>query len=115
MKKLLSSHDFPPTAISARATQPTVRFFFTRLLLLPFLGLSVMGLNATELPVVPASEAGLNKAKLAEVDKFMERSVADKKIAGGIVMVSRNGQIGFFHTYGQMDLEARKPMRPDTI
>jgi CubicO group peptidase (beta-lactamase class C family) len=45
----------------------------------------------------------------------MERAVADQKIAGGIVMVSHNGKIGFFHTYGQMDREAKKPMSPDTI
>src|SRR6185295_17664706 len=37
------------------------------------------------------------------------------KIAGGIVIVSHNGKIGFFHTYGQMDREAKKPMIPDTI
>ena len=45
----------------------------------------------------------------------MERQVADKKIAGGIVIVSHDGKIGFFHAYGQMDLEAKKPMQPDTI
>ena len=45
----------------------------------------------------------------------MERQVADKKIAGGIVIVSHDGKIGFFHAYGQMDLEAKQPMRLDTI
>ena len=72
-------------------------------------------LAAGEIPVVPAAEAGLSATKLAEVDKFMERQVADKKIAGGIVIVSHDGKIGFFHAYGQMDLEAKKPMRLDTI
>ncbi|MGA2747985.1 MAG: serine hydrolase domain-containing protein [Verrucomicrobiota bacterium] len=70
---------------------------------------------ARELPVVPPAEAGLSEAKLTEVDKFMEREVADHKIAGGIVIVSHGGKIGFFHTYGQLDREARKPMAPDTI
>jgi CubicO group peptidase (beta-lactamase class C family) len=45
----------------------------------------------------------------------MEKQVAEQKIAGGIVMVSHKGKIGFFHAYGQMDLEAKKPMQPDTI
>jgi CubicO group peptidase (beta-lactamase class C family) len=70
---------------------------------------------ATEIPVVPADEAGLSAAKLAAVDKFMELQVADKKIAGGIVIVSHDGKVGFFHAYGQMDVEANQPMRTDTI
>lgn len=52
---------------------------------------------------------------MAEVDRFMERSVAEQKIAGGIVVVSHKEKIGFFHTYGQMDREGKKPMQPDTI
>ena len=72
-------------------------------------------LAANEIPVVPAAEAGLKAAKLAEVDTFMEHQVADKKIAGGIVIVAHDGKIGFFHAYGQMDVEANQPMRTDTI
>ena len=70
---------------------------------------------AGEIPVVSAAEAGLKPAKLAEVDKFMEQQVADKKIAGGIVIVSHDGKIGFFHAYGRMDVEANQPTRLDTI
>ena len=72
-------------------------------------------LSARELAQVTPAKAGLSEAKLAEVNKFMERQVADQKIAGGIVMISHNGKIGFFHTYGQMDREANKPMQADTI
>jgi CubicO group peptidase (beta-lactamase class C family) len=72
-------------------------------------------LSAGEIPVVSAAAAGLSDAKLAEVDKFMEHQVADKKIAGGIVIVSHNGRIGFSHAYGQMDLDAHRPTRADTI
>jgi CubicO group peptidase (beta-lactamase class C family) len=72
-------------------------------------------ISAGEIPVVPAAEAGLSEAKLADVDKFMEHQIADKKIAGGIVIVSHDGKIGFFHAYGQMDIEANQPTRPDTI
>lgn len=72
-------------------------------------------LEAAEIPSVSAAEAGLAEDKLAEVDRFMQGQVDGKKIAGGIVVVSHRGKIGFFHTYGQMDLEAKQPMRPDTI
>jgi CubicO group peptidase (beta-lactamase class C family) len=76
---------------------------------------AVLPLRGAEIPVVPPAKAGLSEAKLAEVDKFMEGQVANKKIAGGIVLVSHLGKIGFFHMYGQMDLEAKKPMEKDTI
>jgi CubicO group peptidase (beta-lactamase class C family) len=77
--------------------------------------LTAAPLAAAEIPVVPAAEAGLSEKKLAEVDKFMDRQVADKKIAGGIVIASHDGKIGLFRAYGQMDLEAKKPMKLDTI
>ena len=80
-----------------------------------FLGVCTVTPMAREIPVVPPQKAALSAAKLSEVDAFMEKSVADQKIAGGIVMVSHNGKIGFLHTYGQMDCAAKKPMRTDTI
>ena len=54
----------------------------------------VLPLAAGEIPVVAPVEAGLSEAKLADVDKFMEHQIADKKIAGGIVIVSHEGKIG---------------------
>jgi len=72
-------------------------------------------LAAREIPQVTPEQAHLSGAKLAGVDAFMERQVADQQIAGGIVMVSHRGEVGFFHTYGLMDLETNKPMRQDTI
>src|SRR5437868_427647 len=71
--------------------------------------------SAREIPVVTPSKAGLAETGLAEIDHFMERQVAEQKLAGGIVMVSHAGKIGFLHSYGQMDREAAKPMAPDTI
>ena len=83
------------------------------------LGLVVAGFtwagSAREIPVVTPAKAGLSEAKLAEIDAFMERQVAGQKLAGGIVMVSHAGKIGFFRAYGLMDREAQKPMATDTI
>lgn len=85
------------------------------LLVCAIVALLAITLSARELPLVSPAKAGLSETKLAEVDQFMERQVADQKIAGGIVMVSRGGKIGLFHTYGSMDREAKKPMQADTI
>lgn len=72
-------------------------------------------LAAGEVPLAPTVDTGLSTTKLAAVDKFMEQQVADNKIAGGVVIVSHDGKIGFIHAYGKMDLEANQPMRTDTI
>ena len=68
-----------------------------------------------EIPMVNPAKAGLSEIKLAEVDRFMEREVADQKLAGGIVIVSHGGKIGFFHAYGLQDRETQKPMTTNTI
>ena len=44
----------------------------------------------------------------------MQHQVDEKKIAGGIVMISHGGET-WLHPYGQMDIEADKPMKADTI
>ena len=90
---------------------PTLIFILSSAIM----NLCSLNANAEEIPVVPPAKAGLSETKLAEVDKFMEKQVANKKIAGGIVIVSHQGKIGFFQTYGLMDIEAKKPMQKDTI
>ena len=70
---------------------------------------------ANEIPIVPPGRVGLSESKLAEVSQFMDRAVADQKIAGGIVMISRKGKIGFSRCYGQTNREENQPMKPDTI
>jgi len=77
---------------------------------LPGLIFALLTLTSTarEIPQVTPAEVGLSETKLAGVDQFMEKAVADQKIAGGTVIISARRQIGFFHTYGLMDREAKK-------
>lgn len=79
------------------------------------LAVSTLTSPAREIPQLTPAKAGLSEAKLAEVDRFMERAVAEQRIAGGMVMISHGGKVGFFHTYGLRDREANKPITPDTI
>jgi CubicO group peptidase (beta-lactamase class C family) len=53
--------------------------------------------------------------KLRKVDAAMEEMVAARKLAGGVVLVAKDGQVVFSGTYGKMDLEAGTAMRPDAI
>ena len=45
----------------------------------------------------------------------MNGFIKDKKIAGGIVLVARNGKLVFQETYGLRDVERQLPVERDTI
>ena len=68
-----------------------------------------------ELPMVEPEAVGLSTERLSRIDKVMEMHVAEQKIAGGVTLLARHGKIAHLGTYGMMDVEAGKPMTPDTI
>lgn len=65
-------------------------------------------------PTDPAS-LGLSAARLARIDAWRERLVAEGKVAGATTLVWRRGGIAHFGTSGQSDLARGTPMRADTI
>ncbi len=60
-------------------------------------------------------EVGLSSARLENVTKLVQGYVDDRKVPGALTMIARRGKVVHFETYGKMDDEADKPMRPDTI
>ena len=76
---------------------------------------TLAGLPAKELPVANPEEVGMSSAKLTKVDEVMNKRVADGKLAGAVVAIARKGKGVHFGTYGKMDLERDKPMRPDAV
>jgi CubicO group peptidase (beta-lactamase class C family) len=88
--------------------------------ILPLLALIISALVATpawaaEIPTVAPEQVGMSGDKLALVDEAIETLITEKRLAGAIVVVARKGSIVHFGTYGLMDLETTKPMRPDAI
>ena len=77
-----------------------------------FLTVSVFG---DGLPMVEPEAVGLSTDRLSRIDKVMETHVAQQKIAGGVTLLARHGKIAHLGVYGMMDVEAEKPMKPDTI
>ena len=65
--------------------------------------------------MVEPEAVGLSTERLSRIDKVMEAHVAQQKIAGGVTLIARHGKIAHLGTYGMMDVEAEKPMMPDTI
>ena len=67
------------------------------------------------LPMAEPEAVGLSTERISRIAKVMETHVAQQKIAGGVTLIARHGQIAHLGTYGMMDVEAEKPMMPNTI
>jgi CubicO group peptidase (beta-lactamase class C family) len=71
--------------------------------------------SAAELPTSTPEAEGMSAEKLAKVGEIMNGFIKDKKIAGGIVLIARNGKLVFQEPYGLQDLERKLPVKRDTI
>src|SRR5262245_24328717 len=71
--------------------------------------------GAGELPASTPARAGRAAEKGDEGGEIMNGYVKDKKIAGGIVLVARNGKLVFQETYGLRNLDGKLPVERDTI
>jgi CubicO group peptidase (beta-lactamase class C family) len=78
------------------------------------LGLA-FALNGAELPVAKPETAGMSAEKLQQVDRIVEDLIAQKRLAGASVAVTRHGKVVYDKTFGKMDLASGKPMQADTI
>lgn len=87
----------------------------TILVYISFLLMLTVSAFSHELPMVEPEAVGLSTKRLSRVDKVMEKYVAHQEIPGGVTLLARHGKIAHLGTYGMMDVEAGKPMAPDTI
>ena len=72
-------------------------------------------LVAEPLPSVAPDRVGLASAPLAEIDAIMQSFVSQDKLAGIVMLVARDGKLAHAGVYGQMDIEAGRPMRRDAL
>lgn len=70
---------------------------------------------AEELPVASPEDVGLSGEVLDRIEPAMQAYIDEGKLAGITTMVAKDGKVVHFKTFGQRDLEAHKPMQPDTI
>lgn len=70
-------------------------------------------------PVKPTQEkinaAGFSPERLRRLDGVIESEVAKGQLAGGIMLIARDGKPVHFKSYGQQDIENKKPMQADAI
>ncbi|MET8575391.1 serine hydrolase domain-containing protein [Streptomyces sp. NPDC005012] len=60
-------------------------------------------------------EAGLDPARLEELDRVLARHVDTGGLPGYLLSVARAGRVAWLTTYGSRDLAAGLPVEPDTL
>src|SRR5690349_2708399 len=60
-------------------------------------------------------EVGLSSARLENVRRLVQGYVDAGKYPGALSLVARRGKVVHCETYGLMDVEAGRPVGPDTI
>lgn len=87
-----------------------------RLLLCAFVFFVILvSVDAAELPTSTPQAEGMSAEKLKEIGTIVNGLIDDHKIAGGIVLVAKNGKVVFHEPYGVRDLESKRPIERDTI
>ena len=71
--------------------------------------------RADDLPRAKPEAVGLSAEKLARLDGLFAKAVADRQIAGSVVLIARKGKVAHLKAAGFADLEAKRPMTPDAI
>jgi CubicO group peptidase (beta-lactamase class C family) len=66
-------------------------------------------------PSAKPEEVGLSTERLKRVAELVQRHIAAGSFSGAVALVARNGKVGYHEAFGQMDLEAKKPMVKDGI
>ncbi len=62
-----------------------------------------------------ASALGFDESRLHRLDAVIDESIAQKRLAGGVIYIARDGQIAQLKAYGMQDIEKGKPMPVDAI
>ena len=72
-------------------------------------------LFAASLPKSNPEDVGLSADRLKRVHLLVQRYIEKGEIAGAVSLVARRGRVAHLEAQGVMDLETKKPMRPDMI
>jgi CubicO group peptidase (beta-lactamase class C family) len=75
----------------------------------------ILSLAVLFVAFVCTADSASDKAALAEIPKRMQAFVDDNTIAGAVTLVARKGEVVSLEAVGFADLEASKPMRPDSL
>ncbi len=84
-------------------------------LLLVLVVAAVVRPAAAQFAAVDPADAGFSAERLQRLDAVIEGYIADGQLAGGVMLVLRDGKAVHLRPYGLRDREAGTPMTTDTI
>ena len=84
-----------------------------RLLLLVFVLQS--SLSAQSLPRGNPEQHGFSSQRLEQLTRALQQYSDDRRLAGGVVLIARDGHIIHLDSFGMRDVEAKAPMQTDAI
>jgi CubicO group peptidase (beta-lactamase class C family) len=87
----------------------------SRMTSVAILVVSVAILQAQGLPREAPETLGLNSAKLRDVTALLQQFVNEKKIAGAVAAIARNGRLAYFESVGVQDLVTATPMSERSV
>ena len=77
--------------------------------------LLTLPLGAHSVPVGKADDVGLSAERLKRINHLVQRYIDAREISGAVTVVARRGRIAHFEAQGQMDVEAKTPMRKAAV
>jgi CubicO group peptidase (beta-lactamase class C family) len=70
---------------------------------------------AQDLPTAKPESVGLSSERLDRIGAEIQRNIDNKRIAGAVTLVARQGKVAWFKSQGMADRENSKPMRTDAM
>jgi CubicO group peptidase (beta-lactamase class C family) len=86
-----------------------------RITILNLLLLLPLPLTAQSLPRGDAQQLGFSKQRLERLTHAFNQYVANEKLAGGVILVARHGQIAYHEAFGMRDIASKSRMSTDVI
>jgi len=77
--------------------------------------LSAICLPAQDVSTAEPEDVGMSSERLARLDRAMQAQIDQKKMAGIVVLVARNGSVVHHKAFGMADIESGKKMKTDHL
>ena len=80
-----------------------------------FVMLAALAVAAAALETTRPEAVGVSSERLERLTQTLEDYVEDGRLAGGVALVARRGQIVYLHAFGERDRESGAPMTADAM
>src|SRR5690606_14160750 len=80
-----------------------------------FVMLAALAVAAAALETTRPEAVGVSSERLERLTQTLEDYVESGRLAGGVALVARRGQIVYLHVFGERDRESGAPMAADSM